>query len=119
KRTSSKRSRRATIDIGVISFDALIPAGITAGVNVFDTSNLRGGFALALYLANSCLEPHGYYLTGALVNNVVSAGISGLLLETSFKHGIELMKGFLNAAVVIRTMNYFEMRPSNAQSQCP
>ena len=35
----------------------------------------------------------------ALVNNVVSAGISGLLLETSFKHRVELMKGFLNASV--------------------
>jgi putative transposase len=35
----------------------------------------------------------------ALVNKVVSAGMSGLLLETSFKHGVELMKGFLNAAI--------------------
>ena len=36
---------------------------------------------------------------GAVVNNVVSGGMSGLLLETSFKHRVELMKGFLNASV--------------------
>ena len=38
-------------------------------------------------------------LQAAVVNNVVSGGMSGLLLETSFKHRVELMKGFLNASV--------------------
>jgi hypothetical protein len=35
-----------TINIGVVSFDTLIPAGADPGVNVFDISNLTGGFAL-------------------------------------------------------------------------
>ena len=38
-------------------------------------------------------------MESAVVNNVVSGGMSGLLLETSFKHRVELMKGFLNASV--------------------
>lgn len=34
------------INIGLISFDVLIPGGGTPGVNVFNVSNLTGGFAL-------------------------------------------------------------------------
>lgn len=34
------------INIGLISFDVLIPGGATPGVNVFNISNLTGGFAL-------------------------------------------------------------------------
>ena len=35
----------------------------------------------------------------ALVNKVVSALMSGLPFKTSFKNGVELVKGFLDAAI--------------------
>ena len=39
------------------------------------------------------------YIHGALVNKVVFALMSGLPFKTSFKNGVELVKGFLDAAI--------------------
>ena len=46
--------------------------------------------------------------TMALVNKVVSGRISGLLLKAGFKHGVELMKCFLDTACDFEPATVFQ-----------